>query len=280
MSLFNSRLLTLTFCITSLFACSHSSDEDETLGANPSLEKVVASKHRLPENIVRDEHRNPLETLQFFDVRPQHTVIEVSPGGGWYTEILAPYLRDRGNLILAIFSEQTESDYRRNINRVLKEKIEKGPEIYRNVSFTVFEPPNFMDPLAPSGTVDRILTFRNVHNWMRQGKAEEVFEVFYDALKPGGVLGLVQHRAAHGKEEQDLEAASGYVSQDYVIAMAKKAGFELAQTSEVNANPKDTADHPRGVWTLPPGLRMGDEDKKKYQAIGESDRMTLKLVKQ
>ncbi len=279
----NMKKITLLATLLGLVACSPKIDPEQEantpLQLSHDLQQIINSDHRSEDNRSRDVYRNPHQTLEFFDIRPHHHVLEISPGGGWYTEILAPYLRQEGQLTLAIFSEDSPSEFRRNLNRNLKQKLEDSPDIYDRVQLSVFEPPVAMELPVPTESVDRIVTFRNVHSWMGQGKAQEVFNVFYEALRPGGVLGVVQHRAKNSKEDQDPKAESGYVSQDYVIAMAKKAGFRLEAYSEINANPQDSADHPSGVWTLPPALRLGDENREHYLSIGESDRMTLKFVK-
>lgn len=249
---------------------------------NSLLSDAIQGEHRNAEQKARDTYRHPLETLSFFEVTPAMTVVEIWPGaGGWYTEILAPYLRDKGKLYAAQFNPDSKVDYFRNALKKFSEKLTAHPEIYDRVAVSTFDPPKLLE-IAPAGTVDRVLTFRNVHNWYMQGGGDEkiqaAFSAFYRALKPGGILGIVDHRLPAGRPLSDQEA-SGYISQAYVIKMAEKAGFKLVATSEINANPKDTANHPKGVWTLPPSLRVGDEDKVKYQAVGESDRMTLKFVK-
>ncbi len=261
-------MVLLSFAIV---ACAHHSFSQK------DIEKISNSNHRSEENRLRNKFRHPAETLAFFEVKPEHTVVEIGPGGGWYTEILGPLLKDNGKLYLAIFSETSERSYAPKLNAKIKE-MTKDKSHYGDVEFTVLEAPKHIGPVAPQGSADRVLTFRNVHNWMKDDKGLEVFKSFYKALKPGGILGVVEHRAST-KEKQDPIAKSGYVREDHVIELAKKAGFTLVAKSEINANAKDSANHPKGVWTLPPSLRLGDKDKEKYENIGESDRMTLKFVK-
>lgn len=237
--------------------------------AAASLRAAVDSTSRNPKDVARDKYRHPIRTLTFFGIKPDMTVVEIWPGGGWYTDILAPYLHDHGKLYEAIQSGENEAVY--------KKKLAGDAARFGKVTVTELNPPNKME-IAPPGSADMVLTFRNVHNWMRRGYAEQVFKAMYAALKPGGILGVVEHRA-DPKKPQDPKAASGYVREDYVINLAEHAGFKLAGRSRINSNPNDTKDYPKGVWTLPPTLRMGDTDKAKYLAIGESDRMTLKFVK-
>lgn len=244
---------------------------------NESLSAVAESDHRSAQNRARDEARHPVATLQFFGIRDDMTVVEITPGGGWYTEILAPFLRDNGKLYAANYDPESENEYfRSNANRLL-EKFKADPAIYGQVIATVFDPPAKLEA-APPGSADMVLTFRNLHNWMEDGIEETAFSAMNMVLKPGGILGIVQHRQ-DATVEQDPRAESGYVREDYVIALAEVAGFELVAKSDINANPKDTSDHPEGVWTLPPNYDLGDVGRDKYQAIGESDRMTLKFVK-
>jgi predicted methyltransferase len=205
------------------------------------------------------------------------TVVEISPGKGWYTEILAPYLRDKGKLYAAHFSPNNPEAYFKDSLKAYLDKLHKQPKLYDKVEVTVLQPPKEVQ-IAPDGSADRVLTFRNVHNWMKNDQATAVFNAMFKALKPGGILGIVEHRASSIKP-QDPKAISGYVSEDYIIALARKAGFEFLAKSEINANPKDTKNYPEGVWTLPPALRLKDKDKEKYLAIGESDRMTIKFIK-
>jgi|SRR5579875_1030520 predicted methyltransferase len=217
----------------------------------------------------RDRYRHPLQTLQFFGIKPDMTVVEIWPGGGWYTAILAPYLREHGKLYAAVAPGPRSEAYRR--------RLATDPKLYGAVTITELGPPDHW-AIAPPHRADMVLTFRNVHNWMRGGFADKAFEAMYEALRPGGILGVVEHRG-NPKLPQDPKAASGYGREDYVIKLAEKAGFHLVAKSEVNANPRDTKDYPKGVWSLPPTLRMGKVDRDKYLAIGESDRMTLKFVK-
>lgn len=239
------------------------------------LQAAADGAHRSDDNKARNAHRHPVDTLAFFGITPDMTVVEVYPGGGaWYTEVLAPYLKDEGQLVLAAF-DSSAHEYFKKANETLAEKL-KSDDVYASVKWHEFRPP-VKTALAIPGTVDAVLTFRNVHGWMRGGSAPMMFDAFYEVLKPGGVLGVVQHRLPADRE-QDPKARSGYVKEEYVIKLAEQAGFILVNKSEVNANPKDTADYEGGVWTLPPSLGA-KENKEKYAAIGESDRMTLKFVK-
>ena len=244
--------------------------------ADDALKAAIAGSHRAQANVARDVHRHPYETLTFFGIRPNMTVVELVPSSGWYTEILAPYLREKGKLIGA--GQPLEPGKRYGM--AFKQKLDSNPAIYDRVVPAVFEPPAQLD-FAKPGTVDMVLTFRNVHNWVGMGEdnVKQVFRKIHESLKPGGVLGVVEHRLP-ASMKQDEKASSGYVHEAYVIRMAESAGFKLAARSEVNANPKDTANHERGVWALPPTLANRDTDREKFLAIGESDRMTLKFVKQ
>ena len=247
---------------------------------NP-LDAAIASSARTPEFVARDVHRHPAETLTFFLISPEQTVIEITPGGGWYAEILAPYLKDSGRYVAAIIDESTASsenakNYYARSNQALRDKFAAAPDLFGNAEVVSFDP--MASSIGAPGSADLVLTFRNVHNWMgTEGQAEAMFKGFFTALKPGGVLGVVEHRAA---EDVPAGDRSGYVSEAQVVAMAEAAGFVLDYRSEINANPADTKDHPNGVWTLPPSLRVPEgEDSAKYQAIGESDRMTLRFLK-
>ncbi|TLU59950.1 class I SAM-dependent methyltransferase [Thalassotalea litorea] len=235
------------------------------------LDDAIAGEHRAEKNKARDEYRHPKETLEFFGFKDDMTVVEIAPGGGWYTEVLAPALKGSGVLYGAHYPNTGKEDYYSRSRKALEKKLASDP-VFSEVKLTDFMPKESSE-LAPAGTADLVLTFRNLHNWGKMG-VEQVFADAYKALKPGGVLGVVEHRLP-----ESLDHADGYYSQAVAIEQAEAAGFELADSSEVNANPKDTAQHPKGVWTLPPVLRLGDQDREKYLAIGESDRMTLKFVK-
>ncbi len=240
------------------------------------IEAIMAGEHRAEADRARDQYRHPAETLAFFGVTPEATVIEITPGGGWYTDILAPLLRPHGTYIGAIWDDSLpdQPEYYARLNARLAEKIAAAPEVYGEPTLLRFDPkaPNFGEP----GSADVVLTFRNAHNWIASDTADAYFSAFFEVLKPGGVLGVTDHRA---KGEEPTDGRSGYVTEQQVIDIATAAGFRLAGRSQINANPNDTADHPKGVWTLPPSFALGDEDREKYAAIGESDRMTLKFVK-
>lgn len=242
------------------------------------LADILSSPHRSSEEKARDPYRHPAETLAFFEVEPDMTVVEIWPGAkGWYTAILAPYLKAEGTLYAAQFPQNSDIPFYRRSATLFKTQLANQPEVYDQVRITELLPPSFTR-IAPAGSADRVLTFRNVHNWAKAGKTEAFFASFYRALKPGGILGVVEHRAPEARPlERQIE--TGYMSEGYVIEQAEKAGFKLLERSEINANPKDQANHPAGVWTLPPTLRLGDKDRDTYLAIGESDRMTLKFVK-
>jgi len=245
------------------------------------LKAAVASGHRTVANVARDGARHPVETLAFFGVKPSDTVVELSPGaGGWYTEILAPYLRSNGQLIAAGDDPASTSQFAaRSAARFAGKLAASG--VYDKVRTTVFEPATGKLDIAPPASADKVLTFRNVHNWMGLGdeaKTRAVCAAAFTALKPGGVLGVVEHRLP-AERPFDPKAANGYVHQAYVIKMAESVGFKFDASSEVNANPRDKADHEGGVWALPPVLRNQAKDRERYLAIGESDRMTLRFVK-
>lgn len=244
---------------------------------SPSLEAILAGDHRSAENRARDIWRHPRETLEFFGLRPEMSVVEIWPGAGWYTEILAPYLRERGRHIAAHWDPEGQPEFLRNSVRAYREKLAARPDLYDRVQVVVLAPPTQMAMVEPE-SVDMVLTFRNVHNWMASGQAHAVFAAMYRVLKPGGVFGVVEHRA-RSDQPQDPHARSGYVREDHVIGLAEQAGFVLEARSDVNANPADDRDHPGGVWALPPTLRHGDRDRERYLGIGESDRFTLRFRK-
>jgi predicted methyltransferase len=247
--------------------------------ADTALTKAITASDRTPANVARDRYRHPQETLDFFGIRPDMTVVEIWPSGGWWTEILAPYLRAHGTYYAAQFVVDTEQapQYRKDLFRDFSAKLAARPELYDRVKITHLGWPDRW-VAAPPGSADLVLTFRNIHNWVAGGYEQEMFAAMYRALKPGGVLGVEEHRGHPGMTLDQIKD-SGYVPQDYVIQLGEAAGFKLVGTSEINANPRDTTDHPKGVWTLPPALVMGETDKQKYLDIGESDRMVLKFVK-
>ena len=235
------------------------------------LKGAVASEDRTPKNTLRDSSRNPVETLSFFGIESDMVVIELSPGGGWYTEILANYIHYPGTLIAAHWSKDSEIAYYRRGRANFEKKMSNNP-MYGRVEIV-----DLYSELADENSVDAVLTFRNLHNWLGPN-LDNIFSNTFKSLKPGGVFGIVEHRAKPGTSMETMKK-SGYVTEAYAIEIARKHGFELAAKSEINANPKDTADHPKGVWTLPPNYRLKDKDRKKYSEMGESDRMTLLFKK-
>jgi predicted methyltransferase len=242
-----------------------------------ALEAALAGANRTPEYAARDNWRHPLETLTFFGIAPDQTVVEISPGGGWYSEILAPYLRDEGTYIAAGWDPESPVPFIAKAAASYQEKLSASPEFYDKVQVTVFMPPEKAEA-APPGSADLVLTFRNIHNWMPRDSQGPMFAAMYAALKPGGVLGVVEHRG-DSSVPQDPKAASGYVNEETAIEMIEAVGFVFEAKAEINANSADTKDHPEGVWTLPPTLRLKDQDRDKYLAIGESDRFTLRFKK-
>ena len=266
-------ILILTFgLLQSAFAADPAAD------VTTALQQAVTGEHRSPENVARNQYRHPVETLSFFGIRPEMTVVEISPGGGgWYTEVLAPFLREKGKLIAANYDSSSEIEYYRVNAAKYLDKLKSRPDVYDRVSVIEFSPPKKSE-LATAASVDMVVTFRNVHNWIEAGNEAQVFSAMFKALKPGGTLGLVEHR---GKSDMVGKqwAKQGYVAEAETIRLAEQAGFKLVERSEINSNPKDTKDYPKGVWTLPPSLEEGDKDREKYLGIGESDRMTLKFIK-
>jgi predicted methyltransferase len=242
-----------------------------------ALAKAIAGAHRSEANTARDEARNPQATLEFFGFDQQASIIEVAPGGGWYTEILAPAVRGHGRLVAAHFPADATSEYMQRVRGEFLAMLAARPEIYDQVQVTGYAPGQ-PGGLGEAGSADLVLTFRNLHGYHRNGILDKFFADAFKVLKSGGTLGVVQHRAPAGSDP-DAGKQSGYLPQAWVVAQAEAAGFKLAASSELNANPRDTADHPGGVWALPPTLRHGDEDRDKYLAIGESDRMTLRFTK-
>jgi predicted methyltransferase len=257
-----------------MLGCATGARERETT-AN-ALDRILAGDHRSAANRARDVYRHPKETLLFFGIRPGMSVVEVWPGEGWYTEIIAPLVRDKGQYYAATFAADPASQYLTNMMKDYEQKLASRPDLYSKVKITTLSADG--GGIAPPGTVDLVLTFRNLHNWMARDWAPQAISTMYEALKPGGVLGIVEHRGKPGVP-QDSQAKSGYVDEDYAIKLIEAQGFRLEAKSEVNANPKDTKDYEQGVWTLPPTYRLGDVDREKYAAIGESDRFTLKFIK-
>jgi predicted methyltransferase len=243
------------------------------------LATAISSPSRTAKFTVRDQYRHPLETLRFFGLRPNQTVVEIWPGRGWYMEILAPYLREQGRYYAAIDAPDVPGATKETKENAaaLRQRIADDPAHLGKVLITELHPPQRTE-ICPPGTADVVLTFRNVHNWLETGQQQAQFNAFFKALKPGGVLGVVEHRARPGASLEDMRK-SGYMDEDYVKKLATTAGFRFDAESPINNNPKDTKDYPDGVWTLPPTLTLGDKDRDKYLAIGESDRMTLRFVK-
>ena len=242
-----------------------------------AIEAVLTGEHRSADNRARDPWRHPLETLLFFGIKPGMTVIEAWPGaGGWYTEVLAPLLAEKGKLYAAQVAPAPGNTYITSSLAAFADKLAARPDLYGKVEVTTLGPGNAR--IAPPGSADLVVTFRNLHNWMNLGFAPEAFAAMFQALKPGGILGVVDHRGDPAKP-QDPRAATGYVDERYAIDLIEAAGFKLDARSEINANPQDTKDYEQGVWALPPSYRLGNRERAKYTAIGESDRFTLRFRK-
>ncbi len=256
---------------------ARAADEAGDPAASP-IQTALSGAHRGAENRARDRYRHPAETLAFFGLTPQMTVVEILPGEGWYTEILAPVLREQGKLVVASHGTDGVNDYRRNAHVALMQKLDGDPALYGAVERRVMWTGDGGVTLGPAASADMVVTFRNTHNWLREGQFEAVYRAIFDVLKPQGILGIEQHRAAPGTNPA-TSAEKGYVPEAYLVETLEGLGFQLVGKSEINANPKDTKDYPDGVWTLPPTYRLGDKDREKFAAIGESDRMTLKFIK-
>ena len=269
------RASILALLMISCLALPASAQAPQTASAtgHAALNAAVASPARTPANVARDRYRHPAETLAFFGVKPSDTVVEIWPGGGWYTEILAPYIAAGGGTYIATAASD-------NGLSGVRKLIARDPASFVKIRTATFPIRAAGGTPVDLGSADVVLTFRNVHNWMggKEPYEAEAFRQMYAMLKPGGTLGVVEHRLPEGAEDAS-QLTSGYVKVSTVRRLAEAAGFKLVGSSEVNANPKDTADHPEGVWTLPPTFKLGDVDRAKYAAIGESDRMTLKFVK-
>jgi predicted methyltransferase len=260
-------------CVCALLTIAYAGNS--IAAPDPDLVKDAAGSWRTPSFVARDPARHPVAELTFLGLKPDMTVVEIWPSGGYWTEILAPYLHDHGAYYAAIVP-RTLSDRSAKAADVFQAKLDSNKAIYGNVRVSEFG--KNLSNIAPAGSADMVLTFRNFHNWMGDGSIDQALAVFYKALKPGGILGIEDHRGAADKP-QDPKAESGYVRQDYAIELVKKAGFEFVGSSEVDANPRDTKDYPEGVWTLPPDLTLGDKDRAKYVAIGEADNFVLKFRK-
>lgn len=258
-------LLAGTALLLSFAAAQQSYAQDSN-----ALSAIIAGEHRSESNKARDSYRHPLETLSFFGVEPHHTVVEIFPGNGWYSEILAPYVREQGKLIAAGYPRSAESSaMMQQMNSTYDSMLAAQPQIFDRVEVAELHPRQ-LSTLAAPGTVDFILDFRNAHNWLNWG-AENMLTAWRNALKDGGMVGIVDHRM-----EPDREPGNGYIHEKTLIDTMEEYGFEFVASSEINANPLDTKDHPGGVWNLPPNLRdVPAADRAKYLAIGESDRMTL-----
>jgi predicted methyltransferase len=280
----NARMLPLLFVL----ACGPVLPPDvattTTLQSDEAaIRAAAAMPHRAEANRKRDVYRHPIETLAFFGVKPDMTVVEMYPGGGWYTEILAPLLRDHGKLIATTIDASSYTGGPQDKPGVkgahdLQERFKTQPDLFGKVQTARIDPPNSWD-LGPDGSADMVLTFRSIHDWVRDGYADKVVAAMYKVLKRGGVLGVEAHRAPNANADPAVVGKTGYLSEAFVIALVEKAGFKLAGRSDVNANPKDAHDYPEGVWTLPPTLRLGDKNRDYYTMVGESDRMTLRFVK-
>ncbi|MEH2180301.1 class I SAM-dependent methyltransferase [Nostoc sp.] len=270
------KALTLAFLILASVMPPTLANESKkaTFNSPTTLQTILTSSHRSVANRDRDKYRHPAQTLQFFGLRPNMTVVELWPGSGWYTEILAPFLaaKGKGQLIVTNLAASNSKPA-----LAFQEKLVANPEVFGKVKVAQINPPNELT-LAPDNSVDIVVTFRNIHNWVKAGYDEQVYAAAYKALKLGGILGVEEHRA---KPDISLEESikTGYMSEDGVIAAVEKAGFKLVGKSEINANPKDTKDYPGGVWTLPPTLSQGQKDRQRFLTIGESDRMTLEFIK-
>ncbi len=262
--------VTISVLITNSYAINNNTET--------SINDAINGEHRTKENKARDAYRNPNKTLLFFGIQKNIKVLEILPGRGWYTEILAPILKDNGQLTVASFGDNHPNDYLRDVHLKYVKHLNKNPMVYGNVRRVVFNEENHYLKDIDSNSQDLVLTFRNTHNWIKYGGVENIYQAFHRVLKKGGILGVVQHRA-HNKDNAKETAKNGYVPERYLINLVEETGFELIEKSEINANQKDNKNHPKGVWTLPPTLRLGDIDKEKYIEIGESDRMTLKFIK-
>ncbi|MBD9357151.1 class I SAM-dependent methyltransferase [Methylomonas sp. EbA] len=279
------RIPIAVVAIAALTGCSPADETDHKTTGNPThaepaltLETAAAGKWRDQANVARDKWRHPAQTLAFFGVNPRQTVIEITPGYGWYAEILAPLLRENGHYIAAVINpdsaiKDSAKSYYAKQYTALKHKLLASPSLYGNPEIRLFDEakPTF----GETASADVVLTFRNVHNWREADTVALMLKGIFEVLKPGGTLGLVEHRA----NDDGVDDASGYIGQTQLITWAGAAGFVLLDSSEINANPADNKDREGGVWRLPPAFSRGSKDREKYAAIGESDRMTLRFIK-
>ena len=272
----NNKLRLILVAAVAAYAAACTTGGGTRQSTAAALDRILAGEHRSAENRARDPYRHPKETLLFFGIRPNMHVVEVWPGQGWYTEIIAPLVRDKGKYYAAVMAPDLASQYISNQLKNYQDKLAGNSELYGKVAVTTLGPEG--RDIAPPASVDMVVTFRNLHNWMAQDWAPQAFGAMFKALKPGGVLGVVEHRG-NPQTPQDPKAKTGYVNEDYAIKLIEAQGFKLVAKSQINANARDTKDYEQGVWTLPPSFRLGEQDKDKYRAIGESDRFTLKFVK-
>lgn len=245
------------------------------------LTSIVTDKFRTDISKSRDKYRHPIETLSFFGIEPDMTVVELWPGGGWYTDILAPYLKDKGKLIAAHYNPQTNhpfAGYFKNSLIAFESKVETNPKWYGRVDIRAFEPP-FTKKIIADSSADMVLVFRNFNHWMSDGTIDDVLFEIHAMLKTGGILGVVENRASV-YAQVDSTAENGYVNQQWFVQKLHQAGFQMLANNEINANPLDTANYVNGVWSLPPYLRVPEgEDERVYVDIGESDRFTIQFIK-
>jgi predicted methyltransferase len=266
----------LTAVAIALVAAACASAQSTQGTTAESLDRILADGHRPSSDRDRDAFRHPKETLLFFGLRPQMQVVEIWPEPGWYTEVIAPLVKDQGKYYAAMAAPRPDNAYVTARTKAYQDRFAAHPEVYGKIELTTFAPS--AKEIAAPGSVDMVVTFSNLHNWMAADGAPQAVAAMYKALKPGGILGVVEHRA-NSQLPQDPKAKNGYVREEDAIHLIESQGFTLVAQSEINANPKDTKDYPQGVWTLPPVYRLGDKDKEIYTAIGESDRFTLKFVK-
>ncbi len=277
MSVFTAATCSALFACAAPTATTGSTLPRTDAATATAIDAALSGSHRSDADKARDVYRHPKQTLTFFGLRQDMTVVELWPGtGGWYTEVLAPVLKKEGTYYAAHIDPANAPQGAQDGLKTYRAKLAANPNVYGKVIVTAHGPD--APEIAPAGSADLVVTFRNIHNWMGRDWAPKAFAAAFKALKPGGVLGVVEHRG-NPAVAQDPKAASGYVNEDYAIQLIEAAGFKLVARSEINANPKDTKDYEKGVWTLPPNYRLGDQDRAKYAAIGESDRFTLKFVK-